>query len=91
MVGNRLPTPNSLPSRLWGQGHRQMFMGLEVTNLLGPPGAFLALQEGPIWLEQQVLHYSEGYSLRISQPMGERQRSEAGSLPWYLRTTQLRP
>lgn len=65
-----------------------MLKGLEVTNLLGPPGAFSAPREGPVWPEQQVLHYSEEYFLHISQPEGERRRSEVGSFPWYLRTTQ---
>lgn len=78
---NLLPTSNGLPSGLWEQGRKQMLTGLEVTNLLGPPGAFLALQEGPAWPEQQVLHYSEEYYLPVSQPEGERQSSEAGSLP----------
>lgn len=64
-----------------------MLTGLEVTNLLGPPEAFLALQEGPVWLEQQVLHYSEEYYLRISQPGGKRQSSEARSFPSALRST----
>lgn len=52
----------------FGDSDTNMLMGLEVTNLLGPPAGFLALQEGLVWLEQQVLHYSEEYSLRISQP-----------------------
>lgn len=86
-VGNLMSTSNCPPG--FGDSDRYRCSRGWVTNLLGPPGAFLALREGPVWHEQQVLHYSEEYSLHISQPEGERQRSEAGAFSLFLRTTQL--